>query len=1582
MISFILLLFQIIKGGNIKMAKKTKVVKASLAAALVTSAIVPVASAQTSATTTEVSSVIIEQNGQLIKIPMTVYSDLLGAGKIPTVKHIVLNNAETFTIDQFSEALGAYNDLNQTLGHLAEKSEPVTPSGVVDGKVENGEIVPGETPSTPEVEVDSVDAGGTLYFVVGKTPTLPNTVDALVTDTDGNTKTVSGLSVVWNEEDVKGISTEEEGNSGTIKATVTFQGVEYTVEYTYEVVATSNEAKKLAALEKMDNIANNDLMAVEAAASAANDAASNASDEASSLSEESTDDEKNAVKKLVSEASNLIAKVENDIQQVKAAFDEAKAVAMKLGATADDFYTDEELDTSSVEEYLAEAKGYIADAEAYIKGEELPVRVTDAVAINDKTIKVTFSDGHVQEYTLEKALVEGENKVTVEHDGKKYEVTVTYTAPAVEELKITSADAMNTTKVQVNLSTAVDTVAAANFSIDGATVTGAVFANESKRSVILTVSGLQVEKSYTVTAKGLEVDGKVQKDLTATFTVPDINTLYSPTLSFDGDRTELKADGADKVLVTFKLDEDIKNAEDVVVAFTTTFGKFGQQRVTVQNGVATVMLNSEFFTELKTAQITAQVVEAADTNLIGLKAETTINLNPNPNNGESETVGASLTDAESNQADRVTLYFNRDVDVSKFVAANTKAGYDAKKAQIDITQDGAVKTVKGILPVAGNSKAIQVLVDETTPLTDNKKVDVTFTDKTGSVEVEKKASFILTDARTPELLSVVADGLYALTATFSEPIYDTGNLQDLLTINGKKLTDEAYKAVAKVVGFDAAEGTDARHVIRIELGKDKSNNQIYFKPGAYSLQATQISDWAAKSDDTTQITNQTLDFNIAADDSVPTATVEVQSPEQFVLSFDRKTNATAASVAKALEFQVKDKATGQYNKDTRVSNFADTLSGLSTNGFVVSEIPGTNQFLIELNTDWTKVYKTSTSKENFYNDSFRLVLAEGAVAVLANGNKNAETVLGLGGALLQPDTTSPVIVDVTEAKTGFDIELSEPSKVKVKRDKNVINLNAREGETLGEQQQDLQYASVEFIKADNSKTIQGTINGFGDTYDKVLNVTPKDKLEAGEWKVVVRSISDDYGNVAASREFKFTVGGEGPAAAEPFRVVWVEADNNFGGTGQEAIKVKFNKAGSLVGDFKNILKASNYTFNGSDLPRGSQIVADIKGYDDYDQVTDSITILLPAGSLKDSNVLNISDLLESTVAGDKLQNPGEYVLGNKAATTVNVANQEELDAALADELVTSIKITTDFGKTAVPAEPIVIDRAVNVELGTNVENLVFDTEQSGTIKLSGAHTVANLTVNTPNAEFKLEQGTTATKTLLEDTFSKTFTNDGTIGTVTITDVNGAGFETGINGTTNKVIIDTTGAVTLGGAVTNVELEEAADVTVAEGATVTTITANAAGANITVAPNATVTNLNLGTGVAASEITLVNNGTVTTPAPGITQTVDSLKVTEVVTNTSGDTVTLTFSSNVTTSGDTIKLTEVTNGETTADTATVAVKSGGVNKISLNITGTALQNSDKRSFTVTRREDNKDIAYTVTVQYVNGRLEVAQPVKATN
>ncbi|WP_213023453.1 pectate lyase-like adhesive domain-containing protein, partial [Brevibacillus reuszeri] len=1011
------------------------------------------------------------------------------------------------------------------------------------------------------------------------------------------------------------------------------------------------------------------------------------------------------------------------------------------------------------------------------------------------------------------------------------------------ELKVESVSAINLTKLTVKFNKAVDEVSAENFSIPGLTIESATLAAD-KKTVTLSFSGAEVSKDYQLTITKIKIDAKVQPDLKVDFKAPSQDDLFKPAV--DAKDTVLKSENSSQTLVTFKLLDAAGNlmtdAQDVEVKFSTTWGTFAEQRVTVQKGIATVIFNAETLTSDKVAEITAQVIEAKDKNLIGLKAVTSILLTPNPD-AVDPTTGALMGEAAAYQADRVVAYFNKPVSVSDFVfaAGDNKGAIDPSKAVAEVYTEanndgtgGKPVKVLGLLEVPNNNKALQLILDKgdtNFPLVDNANVTVKFTDKRGSVQVPSTKSFKLTDARKPAMLSVEREGLNKLKVVFSEAIFEEGttgfsarNLDNWI-IDGKSLNSKAFgdtvKAKIEVGDFNRSKNEDTRHVVTITLGEDNLGNQIYFKPGTHSLQGANIGDWAVKTDPRDNVMNtQTLDFDIPVDNGAPSAVVEVQSPEQYMVSFDKDINLSAANLANVLKLQIFNKETGVWEDKAdpaiKVTDISDS---------------GHNTFLVETTNDWTRVYDTKNTNKNYYNDSYRLHIDKDKVMAISNGTKNAEINLTLGGAMTFPDVKSPTIDRIvktpeSEEGTSYDVTMSEPVK---------IGTGNAEGETPSQEQgNNIPVPTAEFIKKDNSVTIPANIGTtFVDKVNKVIRVTPTKELEAGEWTLVVRSISDDVGNTAASATKDFKV--EKPVLNTDFKVVWSYAEN-INDANYDFVFVKFSKEGATIGDQKNITKTANYTLNGKALPTGTQIFADIKDYDDMDNIVDSITIRLPKGSITqpDRTVINISQYLES-VDGQLVGNAGIKKLPYNWGTSETVSTLAELKAALADDSLRTIELGADIEAP----KGLDVSRLVNIDLkGYKIDgNVSVSTKEGGKIGITGTGEITgNLTVNTPNADFTVGSNVTVTgTTTIKDVASSTFVNNGTLGKVTIEDANGTGFVN--NGTVGIVTVASNGSVTLGGTITDVVVNKGAKLNI-EG-TITNLTADTAAVTIV---DGTATNL--------------------------------------------------------------------------------------------------------------------------------------------
>lgn len=837
------------------------------------------------------------------------------------------------------------------------------------------------------------------------------------------------------------------------------------------------------------------------------------------------------------------------------------------------------------------------------------------------------------------------------------------------ELKVESVSAINKTTVKINFNKAVDTVTKENFAIEGATVNAATL-SEDKKSVTLTVSGLNYDTEYTVVASDILVDGKPVDLAGQKFKTPAVTDLYDLELTTDAPGDAILANGADNLVITAKLKDKVTgqvdvNADNLVIAFNATYGSLANTRVTVQDGVASVTLTSEFSQKDITSKVTAEIIEASGDykDLIGKVVGTKnvyFKVKLDDITPDQKPV---LVSAESNVADRITLNFNKDVTVADFVQYNEvtkkflvddkenavlKDGVTVKVTQKDANDKEVTKTVRGFKPVAGNSKALELIlakdIDNKNELTDNKEVVVELIQESNIGPQTSTANFILTDARKPEATSAVAEGLKKVVVKFSEPVADAdvqldGGLTKIKSVNFGDFNQETLE--------------DLRDTAFIET-------ETYMPAGTHSVQLSSIYDYAGLSDSKNISTSQTLDFQVAGDDSVPNATVSVESPEQFRVTFNKVVEGFALEDVK-LQKLVK----GQNGAEDKWVDVNDAAN-LDFQYNVVPQFDldpvSESEYVLELKNDWTEIYNTSTTNKNYYNDQYRLVIPKEAVTNPANGKKNAEIVLPLnfsGSKLNSADTTSPVISGFSAiAVDRFEVQMSEPVKLPNEDNDDTASQIQKNGNGVPT-------PIIEFLgkdKDDNAVTIKGEVVGYTDENkaDKRFEVTPaagqkslQDIVDEGgdrNWTLVVRSISDDVGNTAASLTYNFVVEPKAPSE-EVFKVESVKGYVN--GTGKDTIVVDFTADIQYTGTVKNAVNVSNYVLDGEPLPKGTIITA--SDSDDIGTAPDIVTITLPDGTLTEtaSHVITLSKSLESA-KGTKLT--GAYEISFKAEAGVEPAD--------------------------------------------------------------------------------------------------------------------------------------------------------------------------------------------------------------------------------------------------------------------------------------------------------------------------------------
>lgn len=898
-----------------------------------------------------------------------------------------------------------------------------------------------------------------------------------------------------------------------------------------------------------------------------------------------------------------------------------------------------------------------------------------------------------------------------------------------EEFKVTNAAANSVTEFRVLFNQAIDNPDIANFAVsDNVKVTEAKLSDD-KKSVLLTVVGAEYGHTYELTVSGIKVAGKEQAEQKISVTTPAVTDEYTKTLVPEKDI--LKSDGQTQTVVTFTLKDKEGNLvtdKGIEVAFTASLGKFAEQRVSMQNGVAKVLYTSEALMEEQSAAITATIVESTDNQkLMGISETSSIKLTPNPDIFDDTAIGAIITSATAPTADRVIAYFNKDVDAANFKTPSGKLNKDKFVCNIysgidnGWTQTGYTEKLEvvGVLPVPGEKNALQLLVDK--PMMDNSNVMVEFENRTGSntsVVAKNTVYLKLADAHQPSVLNVESEGQRKITVTFSEAVLPTilasnnganifaADRLENYSINGISLTDDRWKIsrsnpetedpdssdvnLKKLSEKDDTWTADAEDAGKIQVGSYKDSNDNRHKvtielggdglqPGSYNLEVSNVGDWAANTDKERNIVNtNSFQFEVPSDDSAPSFTVEEQSPEQYVLKgtsalkvVDNGSFKTPNSGTDATPLELQERIGNTW---VTISDSVGGVTGDGKNPIRVSKVKDTNDYVVEVRRDWTEVYNTSSTRANYFNRELRLYIGAGKLRNPANNKLNSEIILPLNGTIMKtPDGKSPEFVSVEEAEdtkgnmTGtYNVTFDEPVKISDGTRADGKTGANQEGLTPNQQQQanatnenemGVPRPYAQFIKADNSETIDGIITDkeFIDAYDKVINVAPESSLSAGKWTLRISSVSDDFGLTAASTEKSFDVIRE--AENTDFRIVWAavsqsgDYDNADIGKGRgRYIFVKFNKPVQMAGNTVSAGVTANYLINGHTMPTGTKIRANIKNYDDHDNITDSVTIMLPEGNVntgsselytvdaKDS-MLTVSEQITS-VSGDKLANGG------------------------------------------------------------------------------------------------------------------------------------------------------------------------------------------------------------------------------------------------------------------------------------------------------------------------------------------------------
>ncbi|WP_164968212.1 hypothetical protein [Clostridium tetani] len=906
-------------------------------------------------------------------------------------------------------------------------------------------------------------------------------------------------------------------------------------------------------------------------------------------------------------------------------------------------------------------------------------------------------------------------------------------------LKVESVEATNLTTVKVDFNQEIDKVEKENFKIEGKGIKAATLL-DNKKSVELEVEKMEYATEYEIAIKDLKVNEKVQDEIKTTFKTKGVDELWKLEIEAPA---ALKSDGVDTGVVKFKLLDNKgnvdKNANDVVLDLNTTYGYLSQKRVTIQNGEAEVILRSEFVEGGVKSKIDAQIIEAKAgseyKDLIG-KVFSTASVEFNPEGevqGGETVVIKSLVSVNSNEADRVVLTFDEEVGPSDFYTVNEQ-GTPVDKNTIKVTQKGDAdgRGIEGYLFNSNSKKTVTVVLKKANTLKDNSDVYVEAKIGRGS-SVTK--SFKLADARTPNLTGVKTSGNNkTLLATFSEPISKANFIIDGRFVETDK-ADTPFKSEAGDLVWRDGKYVDERNQVVITLtdkyqepDKDKAGDLIYspgfFKQGKHSLQASNIYDFAAESGDLNNIgTTQSLGFNVVEDNTQVNVVQYVDSPEQFRVAFDKDVAFEGNKEFKdVVEFKVIDETGKAVNVDA--TYFDNAEAEVKFDDLLEVTDLGDNSYKIELKHDWTKIYNTAQTKDNYYNDKFVLVLPANSVKTAVNGKANEkEIILPLtelaGSALAKADTTSPTIANIEKSKEfnavnkpNFIVTMTEPVKLYDKGDEA--------GTTLAQNQAELPQTKVEFLGKDKDgkvRTFTGEVIGYADKLNKKIEVkwnaingeTPQTIVDADgstDWTIVVKSISDDVGNTAPTATKLFELEKSKvvnpPVVNKEFRVVPTAGTAtgedgktetfNVIGKEEDTITIKFTEPVAVIG-LGAATNVKNYTLNGKELPTGTSIVLDLTS-----DSGDTVVIKMNKGTLGESNVITLAKNLESK-EGTKISKDLTFTF-KVAKNGVNPPAGVKTDKELVDEAAAKVVDINNLKE-----EPTVdnVKAAVEAAVGVGIE---------------------------------------------------------------------------------------------------------------------------------------------------------------------------------------------------------------------------------------------------------------------------------------
>ena len=854
-------------------------------------------------------------------------------------------------------------------------------------------------------------------------------------------------------------------------------------------------------------------------------------------------------KKLIDSGSIKAYKddVNNEHISFEAASGEATKAILQGKAFNLDTYTESE--AAKAIKVEAVAKVSVKDGKIFVDGKEQEAKIKSVKAIDASKISITLEDGKVLTIDLETPLVDGATHVTFTHSGQKFidvKLESPYVAPVEKEYAL---------NIQVN---DVPLVA------DGKTVV----------QVTAEIKGADA-KNFKGMAEFVSKQGLPSAQKEAAFD--------NGKVTFNVTLPNSKIDIQDEIKVRIKSHDPITSGKNLVgleskVKALTYVGQGTQDKDDNETVIKTYSIDRVASADLAD-RVVVYVGNVKEQHIEEVKKAILEQVKVYTKESQKGVVGSDINLVKVVESTPVTGGY-------AFTVLIELPGYNK-----DLNEYEEVKN-KNIL-IDNQYNYYHVLAP---------KANI----RLAEMSKNDTNRFMLVDKVKPEVRDVIASKNEkgdnklpkdSVLVVFSEPVSRlTAENPNNYILNGNKLTAKDVNSIKVLdvtdnVKYAESNGKERRSVI-VSLNSAFARKQL--RSGKNLLQVRSIADWAGMYDlsDNNKITTQDFVFDYETPKANTGLEMKMESPEQFVLTLN---DPLYTDVNATKEYKLTD------NGALEVS-LGDTI--IPEDKYEITYVAEEEAYILELKDDWTKIL---VAPRTYHNETFK-VKTKKAYDVYGKEVKEFEVT-----KVIPEDTTSPKIAEYeikdlkvdtskTETLTGkINITMTEPVQLYENAGKEVVPPITPSKEQ--EQGKGVPVPTFEYVKVSDGEKLSagdkvtGKLVEIETNHDKNFTVEPSEKLEVGDWKLVVRQISDDVGNTMATEEisFKIVKANDVPVVnkednvVDPY-IIWAFADDN---------KVNSDKS---VNDYVYILysrqmsidaiRSATYDINGKQVTQDADITAE------------------------------------------------------------------------------------------------------------------------------------------------------------------------------------------------------------------------------------------------------------------------------------------------------------------------------------------------------------------------------------------------------